>query len=98
MATIFRRPPSRLVEGRDERVQIDRRCPGDDDLIRFRADQRRGQRPQRLPPGNTRASAREPAADPERLPLLQHPQRRRLRVAREQTERVPVEVERPGGT
>src|SRR5215213_4424740 len=83
----------RAVKGSGEGVLIDRRRAGDDDRLRLGPDQRRDERSQLLAEGEPGRIRAEPAVDTERLPLLERPQRRGLRIPGEESQRVPVEVD-----
>src|SRR5215213_1196944 len=83
----------RAVKGSGEGVLVDRRRAGDDDRLRLSPDQRHKERPQILAEGEPGRIRAEPAVDTERLPLLERAQRLGLGVAREDSQRVPIEVD-----
>ena len=91
---IFRRSARRLVESGDEGMQIDGRARRDDHLVRLRADKRGHQCAEVFGEREPRRIGIQPRLDAERFPFLQHAHQRPLRIAREKTERVAVQIDR----
>ena len=75
-------------------MQVHRDATGDDDFARPGADQLGLRRAQLLAEVEPRPRAADPPIDPEAAPGVQRLEHGRLRLVREQPERVAVEVQR----